>query len=637
MKPYRIDLIICLILILATVAVFWQLPTHGFVTLDDNIYVYENRHVQKGLTGEGFFWAFTTLRAGFWHPLTWLSHMLDCQFSGLNPGRHHLTNLLFHMANSLLLFLVLRRMTDARWRSAFVAALFALHPLHVESVAWIAERKDVLSTFFWLLTMWSYAFYAERTTARRYLMTLLFFALGLMAKPMLVTLPFVLLLMDYWPLHRVQRFHSTNDREARQFSLLRLIWEKVPFFALAAASSIVTTIAQKSSGAISVLDTLPIKVRIANAFVSYIKYMGKMIWPSDLAVLYPYPEASSAWLAAGAGLLLIFISIILIWASRRRPYLGVGWLWFLGTLVPVIGLIQAGPQAMADRFTYIPLIGLFILAAWGGYDMARRWPYRRVVLILAAVLPLLGLMFCTRSQVRYWKDSLTLFTHTLSITSDNWLVRNSLGVALAKEGRVEEAIKHYSEALRVRPDFAAAHFNLGNEKDKQGKFDEAIIHSREALRINPNFAEAHNQLGNVMVKQGRMDEALNHYSKALGLKPDYAEAHNNLGILLDALGRMEEAIGHFSEALRIDSDYAKAHFNLAGALLQQKRVDEAVAHLDKAVKSNPDYERAHFNLGIILMNQGERKAAAFHFSEVARINPKNAKVYYFLELLSDQR
>jgi tetratricopeptide (TPR) repeat protein len=635
MKPYRLDLIICLILILATVAVFWQLPTHDFVSLDDNIYVYENRHVQKGLTREGFFWAFTTFRAGNWHPLTWLSHMLDCQFSGLNPGRHHLTNLLFHIANSLLLFLVLRRMTGARWRSVFVAALFGLHPFHVESVAWIAERKDVLSTFFWFLTMWSYTFYTERTTAHRYLMTLLFFALGLLAKPMLVTLPFVLLLMDYWPLHRVETFRSTNNHEARQFSALRLIWEKVPFFALAAASSIVTMIAQKSGGAMSTLPTIPIKVRIANAFVSYIKYMVKMIWPSDLAVLYPYPETSSAWQAAGAGLLLICISASLIRASRRRPYLGVGWLWFLGTLVPVIGLIQVGAQAMADRYTYVPLIGLFILVTWGGYDMARRWRYSRTVLNVAAVLSLLGVMFCTMSQVRYWKNSLTLFTHTLSITSNNWLVWNNLGVALAEKGRVEDAIRHYSEALRIWPDYAVVHLNLGKVLAEQEKFDEAIIHYRAALRIDPNFAKAHNHLGIVMTKQGKMEEAIDHYSKALRLKPDNAEVHNNLGILLDALGRMEEAIRHFSEALHIDSDYAKAHFNLAGALLHQKRVEEAVVHLYKAVRSNPDYEKAHLNLGIILMNQGKRKAAAFHFSEVARINPKNAKVYYFLELLSD--
>ncbi len=629
------DIIICLILILATLVVFWRLPGYEFVGFDDDLYVYENLFVQKGLSEENITWAFKTFITGNWHPLTWLSHMFDCQLFGLKPGMHHLTNLLLHIANSLLLYLVLRKMTGTRWRSAFVASLFALHPLHVESVAWVAERKDVLSTFFWLLTMWSYAFYAERPAANRYMLTLLFFALGLMVKPMLVTLPFVLLLTDYWPLHRVQMFRFTNNRQGRKFSALQLIWEKVPFFTLATASSVVTLIAQRAGGAATSLDVLPIKIRIANAFISYISYIGKMIWPRNLAVLYPMPKIFFAWQAAVAGLLLLCISIVLIRAMRRRPYLGVGWLWYLGTLFPVIGLVQVGVQSMADRYTYVPLIGLFILLTWGFHDLTGRWRHGRIAAATCAALILLGLMAGASFQVRHWKTSTTLFTHTLGITSNNWLIHNNLGVALAKEGKLNEAIRHYSEALRIKQNYALAHNNLGVALRLQGRLDEAIRHHSEALRIKPDFAKAHNNLGIALSRQGKMKEAIDHYSEALRIDPNYSEAHNNLGIVLDTQGEWEEAIRHYSEALRLDPDYAKAHFNLAGTLLRQKRVEEAVGHLYDAVRIDPNYEKAHFNLGVVLMHLEKRKEAFVHFSEVTRINPKNAKAYYFLELLRD--
>ena len=663
------DIIICLILILATLVVFWRLPGCEFVGFDDDLYVYENLFVQKGLSKEGITWAFKTFTAGNWHPLTWLSHMLDCQLFGLNPGMHHLSNLLFHIANSLLLYLVLRKMTGTRWRSAFVAGLFALHPLHVESVAWVAERKDVLSTFFWLLTMWSYAFYAERPAVNRYMLTLLFFTLGLMAKPMLVTLPFVLLLTDYWPLHRVQMFRFRNSRHVRKFPAFQLIWEKVPFFALATVSSVMTLIAQKAGGAVTSLDVLPIKIRIANAFISYISYIAKMIWPHNLAVLYPIPKIFLAWQAALAGLLLLCISVVLIRAMRVRPYLGVGWLWYLGTLFPVIGLVQVGVQSMADRYTYVPLIGLFILITWGIHDLMGRWRHGRIVAATCAALILSGFMAGASLQVRHWKTSTTLFTHALGTTSNNWLIHNNLGfalakegklneaishysealqikqnyaiahnnfgVALAKQGRLDEAISHYSEALRIKQNYAVAHNNLGVALRLQGRLDEAIRHHSEALRIRLDFAKAHNNLGIVLSMQGKTKEAIDHYSEALRIDPNLAEAHNNLGIVLDTQGEWEEAIRHYSEALRIDPDYAKAHFNLAGTLLRQKRVEEAVGHLYDAVRIDPNYERAHFNLGVVLMHLEKRKEAFVQFSEVTRINPKNAKAYYFLELLRD--
>jgi tetratricopeptide (TPR) repeat protein len=655
-----------LVLVVATLVVFWQLSTHDFIVLDDIAYVSENPNVQKGFTKKSFIWAFTTFRVANWHPLTWLSHILDCQLFGLRPGMHHLTNLLFHMANSLILYLVLVRMTSARGRSAFVAALFALHPLHVESVAWVAERKDVLSTFFWMLTMWAYAFYAVRPALRRYLLVLFCYALGLMAKPMLVTLPFVLLLMDYWPLGRLQvsRWGKRSDSADLKTSNFRLILEKVPFFALTAGSSIVTFIAQQRGGAVASMDVIPLKMRMANGAVSYISYMGKALWPSNLGVFYPHPETSTVWQFVAAGLLLICLSAAFVMTSQKRPYLVVGWLWYLGTLVPVIGLIQVGTQAMADRYTYVPLIGLFILITWGVYDLVRRWHFQRIVLPLSAVFILLALMVCTWSQVRHWKNSRTLFIRTLNVTSNNWFVRYSLGVALYKEGKHEEAINHLLEALRIKTNYAPAHYTMGLALERQGKLEEAVSHFSEALwnktdyvdayyalgsvrlrqekideairafskalRINPAHAQVYYSLGIALERQGRIEEAMRHYSEALQIKPDFPDAHNNLAIALERQGRIEEAISHYYEALRINPDYVNAHFNLGSLLMDQQRFKEAMWHYSEALRINPDYAKAHYNLGVGLMRQEKFDEAARHFSQALRINPDYFEAHYNL-------
>ncbi len=402
----RREILICLFLVLATLTVYWQVGNYEFVNFDDDKYIIENFHVQKGLTRDSVIWAFTATHVSNWHPLTWLSHMLDFQLYGLNPSGHHLTNVFFHLVNTLLLFLVLKLMTGALWRSGLVAALFAVHPLHVESVVWVAERKDVLSTLFWMLTLWAYLGYTKRPGVKRYLVILLAFALGLMAKPMLVTLPFVLLLLDYWPLKRIELGQSAiglpaasqpstiaNKPGAQAF---RLLLEKTPMFVLAAVSSVVTFIVQKSGGAVGALETYPFKIRMANALLSYVIYLKKMIWPQNLAVFYPHPGQSlPMWQAAGAGLLLVVVSIAVIRAGRRYPYLPVGWLWYVGTLVPVIGLVQVGDQAMADRYTYVSLIGLFIVVAWGVPDVARSWRYGKcprcsAKLALWQICPCLG-------------------------------------------------------------------------------------------------------------------------------------------------------------------------------------------------------------------------------------------------------
>ena len=606
MRPHRLNLVICLFLTAATISTFWQVRDHGFVDYDDFQYVVENPHVQSGLTWEGVVWAFTTTHMSNWHPLAWLSHMMDCQISGMKAGGHHLTNLLFHIANTLLLFVALKRMTKALWRSAFVAALFALHPLHVESVVWVAERKDVLSTLFWMLTMLTYVLYVECTGYVRYVLVLLSFAAGLMAKPMLVTLPFVLLLLDYWPLQRV-RMKGSNEVDKRQSHaprnntdqkavVFRLIWEKAPLFLLAAASSIVTFVAQQSGGSVRSLDVLPIQIRLANAVVSYIAYIGKMIWPSKLAVFYPHAGMPPIWHIGGAGLLLACISVLVTRAAQRSPYAVVGWLWYLGTLVPVIGLVQVASLSMADRYTYVPLIGLFIVIAWGFDEIVARWRYRRIVSSTCIGVLLLTLITCSRMQVRHWRDSRSLFQHTVDVTTDNYYPQYILGKALARQGKLDEAISNYSKALQRAPSYAEVYFSLGIALAEQGKLAEAISNYSKALHIKPNYAEAHNSLGFALARQGKLQEAISHYSEAVGIKPDYASAHNNLGIALAEQGKLAEAISNYSKAVRTRPTYAEAHNNLGVALARQGNIDEAIGHFSEAVRIKPDYSQASNNL-----------------------------------------
>ena len=572
---------ISLFLLVAVLAVFWPLQDHGFVNFDDSTYICNNSQVRNGLTWHGLVWAVTTTHANFWHPLTWLSHMLDCELYGLNPAGHHLTNLLVHMANALLLFLVFHRMTHAVWKSAFVAALFALHPLHVESVAWASERKDVLSTLFWILTMGAYASYVEAPGAKRYLLVLVCFVLGLMAKPMLVTLPFVLLLLDYWPLGRwpfkplahahppqVEDLNHANDQGKR---VTHLLVEKGPLLVFAVGFSIVAFLAQEHGGATKSFASFPMEVRVANALLSYVGYMGKMLWPKNLAVFYPHPGSTvTLWQSVPAGLLLAALSVLTIRLAKGQPYLAVGWLWYLGTLLPVIGLVQVGDHAMADRYTYVPLIGLFIVMAWGLPDILARWPYRRAALATLIAGLVAALMICSRLQVRYWQDSITLFQHALCVAPDNPPAHTNLGVAFAGQGEVEKAIWHYAEALRIEPNYLEARINLGGALAGQGKLEEAIAHYLEALRIKPDFADAHYNLGNALSRRGRLADAIAHYSEAVRIKPDDAEAHNNLGIALASRERTADAVVHFHEALRIRPDFAEARHNETLALQKQK-------------------------------------------------------------------
>jgi tetratricopeptide (TPR) repeat protein len=578
------------VLIAITVLTYAPIRHYGFVNYDDSQYVYENPDVLGGLSWNSVRWAFTTGREANWHPLTWLSHMLDVQLFGLNAGPHHLTNLFFHLASTLLLFWALLRMTAAPVRSCVVAALFAVHPLRVESVAWVAERKDVLSTLFWMLTLCAYVLYVQHPRWSRYLAVVTVFALGLMAKPMLVTLPFVLLLLDFWPLGRVS-FQTRSN-------LPKLIGEKVPLLILAAMSSVVTVIVQQSGGAMAGLTAVPVSYRIANAFITYFTYMRRMVWPTGLAVLYPLEKAvTDGWLLAAFA--LIALSILSIWAAQRRPYILVGWFWYVGTLVPVIGLIQVGRQASADRYTYVPLIGLFLIVVFGLTDALASSRSRSLALATAGGLAIAACMWVTRVQLAYWERSRALWERTLNVTTENALAHFNLGAAVENEGKIDEAIHHYSEALRIEREYADAHYNLANALMKTGKTEkaeEARSHLDEALRIKPNFAEAHNALGTYYLIQGKMDEAITQISAAVRLKPDYAVAYNNLGTAFGSRGQIEEAISQYTEAVRLDPGYADAHTNLGVLLARQGKKDDAVAHLREALRLNPENRTAQAGL-----------------------------------------
>ncbi|MBW2541032.1 MAG: tetratricopeptide repeat protein [Deltaproteobacteria bacterium] len=524
----RLVIGLCLLLAAATFASYGPLRDAAFVNFDDQEYVYENAHVVSGLTWENVRWAFATTQMGNWNPLTWLSHMLDCELFGLNARGHHLTNLLLHVANTLLLFLILLRATRSHWRSGFVAALFALHPLHVESVAWVSERKDVLSTFFWMLTVGSYLRFVRVPSARSYLPVGLFFALGLMAKPMLVTLPFSLLLLDFWPLRRIEIERSSAAAGTAWRQLLTLVREKLPLFVLSGIASAIALWAQQGSGAVRSLDAWPLGIRIANAAVVYVEYIAKMFWPTQLAIYYPHPGFPPVWKLALSVAALVAISLFALRAASRRPALTVGWLWYLGTLLPVIGLVQIGSQAMADRYTYVPLIGLFIALAWAIPESAVRGRQRQLALGAgaAAVLALFSLL--TWQQVGYWRGGIRLFERALEVTQNNSLAHFSLGLALGHEGRFAEALTHHEAALRIDPNHEEALYEIGILFERLGRTEDAIRAYSEAIRMHPHHVRARNNLAAIFARAGRLDEAIFQLREALRVDPANQQVRRNL-------------------------------------------------------------------------------------------------------------
>jgi tetratricopeptide (TPR) repeat protein len=563
-----------LLLALITLLAYWPVTRDGFINYDDQDYVTNNRVVQNGLTWAGVKWAFTTGHASNWHPITWLSHMLDCELFGLNAGAQHCVNVLFHTANAVLLLWLLFQLTGALWPSAFVAALFAWHPLHVESVAWISERKDVLSTFFALLTLLAYARYAQRVTgdkwpvagtkiapalsrftfhvSRFYWLALIFFTLGLMSKPMLVTLPFVMLLLDYWPLRRAPGV------EHRVSGVLRLVFEKWPFFLLTIISCVVTFLVQRHANAVLTLQQYPLHPRLANALIAYGQYLGKTFWPSGLAVLYPLPYHSSWKFLAMAATTIGLLGGIswLVWRMHRScPYLLAGWLWFLGTLVPVIGLVQVGKAAMADRYTYFPLVGVFMAVVFGVRDLANRFQFPKAAVAAAAALTLALCLILTENQLRCWHDSESLFVHALAVTTeDNPYARINYGVALEEKDRRVEALVQYREAARLAPDNVEVRYNIGNLLDKMGQPEEALPELLKAVQLNPKLPSLHDALGDVLVELGRFDEALGQFAEAARLEPAYPAAHFDMGKALLKQGRDAGALDEFRAALRLDPD-----------------------------------------------------------------------------------
>jgi protein O-mannosyl-transferase len=562
---------ICLWLALVTRLVYEPVFHAQFVGFDDPEYVTANAHILSGLTLANLRWAFVTNHTGYWHPVTWISLMLDSQLFGPRAGAFHAVNLLLHVANTLLLFLWLYHATGAKWRGALVAALFALHPLHVESVAWISERKDVLSTLFWMLALLGYTDYAKTGRVSRYFIALLLFGIGLMAKPMLVSLPCVLLLLDYWPLRRFE--------ERRTF---RLLVEKLPFLAFSIASSAVTLLGAREQ-AMTSLDTVSIFVRAENAALACIAYVGKMFRPAGLAAIYPYnlhPSPIHALLSLAA---LVIVSTAVISIRRHKPYLFTGWLWFLVTLAPVIGIAQAGTQSMADRYTYIPLIGLFVILAWGGWEALNLLRVPRFVQALGASTVLALCAGLTTLQLRYWHDSIALFQHAANITADNGIAEANLGFALAEEGRYDEAITHYKTALHSQPR-AIIWNNLGKSLVVTGKLEEGINAFQNALKLNPSFGRAHQNLALALARSGRQQESLNHFGDAVRLEPENASMHNNYAIMLGRAGRTDEAIQEFETALRLAPDAATTHFNLANLLVKQHAQDEAMAHYSEALR-----------------------------------------------------
>ena len=560
-KIRRKEIIICLFLVAASFFVYLQVINYDFVYFDDELYVIDNPNVNAGLSPESILWAFSASYAGNWHPLTWLSHMLDVELYGLSPMGHHLTNLQIHIVNTVLLFILLNWMTGAAWSSSFVAALFALHPLHVESVAWIAERKDVLCAFFWILSILAYVRYTRNQSKMNYLLVVVLFAFGLMSKPMIVTLPFTLLLLDFWPLSRFKPKAYKTQTSACQIPIA-LIWEKIPLFALSAVSGIITFSIQQYGGAVVSLESIPLMMRISNALVSYVGYIIKMFWPTKLAFFYPYHEFPIGDVLL-SGFLLLCISALIIVASRQLPYLATGWLWYLGTLIPVIGLVQVGSQSMADRYTYMPLIGLFIIVAWGMRDIAAKWQSQKVLLPIFSSIALVFFMICTWFQAGHWQNGITVFQHTLDVTKNNCVANCELGHALMKNGKLDDALIQFYKALRINPNYEEAYANLGCTLARQKKVNEAIYHYQEALRINQNNVKVHNNLGVLLAGKAKVNEAIYHYQEALRINPKYAGAYYNLGKIYANKGDVENAILFYKKTLQVSPNMAEALYNLS--------------------------------------------------------------------------
>jgi tetratricopeptide (TPR) repeat protein len=620
--------------------IYIQVLHFGFVKIDDSVYVTQNSHVLGGLSAEGLKWAFTSTFAGFWHPITWLSLMLDAQIYGAWAGGYHLTNLLLHILSSLILFMILRRMTGSFWKSGFVAALFAIHPLHVESVAWIGERKDVLSAFWGMLTIYAYVYYVKRPGIKRYLLTSVFFFLGLMSKPMLVTMPFVLLLLDYWPLDRISfRFRPIDVMTlpkksfiiSKTASVRRVILEKVPLFILIIPISVVTFFAERKFGALPTMDSFPLYIRIYNALISYIRYIEKTILPINLSVYYPHPGMWPVWQVMIAGIIIILLSVWIFRKMNRYPYLTVGWLWYLGTLVPVIGFIQVGPCSMADRYTYIPIIGLFIMFAWGVPDLMRQLPYKKAVLSIGALLLVVVFSFFSWQRCKLWGDNYLLWDDVLKkydISSiGNFKEKQKIafaynfrGLGSAEKGNYRQAIEDYNVALKINSQYGESLNNRANAYGMIGQNDSALRDFAQLIIVNPKFADAYYNRGNLYLSISDLDKAINDFTEAITIDPGMADAFNNRGVAFRLKGQYEKAFADFNQALSINRMFAEAYCNRGIVYHTHKQFVPAIANFTEALKIKPQYTDAYFNRGVSFAFLGKYDDAIRDFRQVLNIN-----------------
>lgn len=612
------ELIVFTVLTALVIFIYGQTVGFGFINFDDNQYVYENPFVFSGLSWTTIKWAFTEFHSANWHPLTWLSHQLDATLFGLNAGAHHATNVIFHLINSILAFIVFQNYTKSFWKSAIVAALFAVHPMHVESVAWISERKDVLSTMFWLLTIWTYFGYVEKGKNRNcYLLTLLFFILGLMSKPMLVTLPFVLLLLDFWSLERLKNLKDLKP----------LIIEKIPFFALSIVSSYITILAQKSSGAIQNLEVLPFQTRILNAVSAYAKYIISLFYPVNLSVWYPYDENFSVLEIAGSIILLFVITALCFWQIKKRKYLIVGWLWFLGTLVPVIGIVQVGAQPMADRYTYIPYFGLFIMLVWGLADLFTYLKINRKTVLIFSVIVLLILSFLSFRQTALWKNDETLYAHSLSVTKDNYLIQQNYCHFLMLKDRLNEAENYCRQSIEVKPRYAEAINTLGIIQFKRGQYAEAAESFGKTLEIAPGYKEIYFNYSNALSLSGKPVEAEEQLAKAIVFTPPNAnpvvwiETLSNLAAAYGKAEKFENAAENYVRILQIAPERADIRANYALTLYRLKKLDEAQDQIEYAIRQNPDLPDSYNNYGLILLEKNEKEKALEQFEKALKLKP----------------
>ena len=654
-----VRLSIVALLIIVTCFAFAQILNNGFINYDDNGYVTKNNHIRSGISVETIIWSFESFEQSNWHPFTWISHAIDCSIFGLDARYHHAMNLLLHLLSSIILFYLLERITRSMWQSAFVAIVFAIHPLHVESVAWIAERKDVLSGLLWMMTIYAYIAYRQTPTTGKYLITLSIFVFGLLAKPMLVTLPFVLILLDYWPIKYLKL--STNKKGNNLSSLAQNIRDKIPFFLLSLISSIITYIVQQHGGSMAESDSLSFQDRVSNAIVSYTKYIWKTILPIDMAIFYPHPGSNVALLEICISTLILTIITTFVWKQRfQQPYLIVGWLLFIGMLIPVIGLVQVGLQAMADRYIYLPIIGLSIMTAWGVPTLIQRLQSSRYILTGLFLIVTVAMLLTTRVQVQYWKDSITLFNHALAVTSNNHLAHNNLGVELADSGKHTEAVAHLREALRIRPNEILIHSNLARSLVALGERREALDHYNWILNRVTEDPLLHRRIGDVLADEGRTNEAISHYIEAIKLdstdlssryklallytqqlkfdegknqcmfllkfEPRNSKAHEVLGIIAGKQQLNEEAFKEFFEAIRYDSMNADAYNDLGILYERIGKSDEAFETFQKAVYINPQHFEAQSNLGSALVKKGQYPEAVVHWIRAFELNPTSVDV-----------